>query len=61
MDPNGKSFQEKIEFPRSILERAEQGRAIKYIGLGWIEHSKDNQRREEGLNKRKERILDRIG
>ena len=35
MDPNGKLFEAKLEVPRSGVERSEEGRAIKQIGLGW--------------------------
>ena len=45
MDPNGKLFEEKSEVPRIGVERSEQGRAIKHIGLGWIDQSKENHRR----------------
>ena len=47
MDPNGKLFQARSEFPRSRLERSEQGRASKQIGLGWSDQIEENQRRAE--------------
>ena len=36
MHRNGKLFEAKIEFTRSGMDRAEQVRAIKQIGLDWI-------------------------
>ena len=52
IDTNDKLFKAKLEVLRSILAREEQGRESKRIGLGWSDHSKDNQRKVE--------ILDRI-
>ena len=43
MYPNGKLFKDKIEFPRSREERAEQGRANDQIVLGWSEQSREDQ------------------
>ena len=43
MDPNGRLFWATSEVLMRRVERAEQGRAIKQIGLGWSEQSKDNQ------------------
>ena len=40
VDPNGVFLIERLEFPKSGVERAEQGRASKHIGLGWSEQSK---------------------
>ena len=42
------------------MEREEQGRASEHIGLGWINQSKENQRRAEWVYKREVRILDWI-
>ena len=41
--PNGNLFKAKFEFPRSGVEREDQVRASKQIGLGWSEQSKDSQ------------------
>ena len=47
MFTNGNLFQEKLEVPRSGVDRAYQGRVIKQIILGCSEQSKENQRRTE--------------
>ena len=43
------------------MERAEQGRAIGQIGLGWSEQSKYNQSRSELVDQIEVRILYQIG
>ena len=43
MDPNGKLFLVKLEVLRSGGEREDKGRVSKHIGLGWSDHSKENQ------------------
>ena len=52
MDPNGRFFLEKPEAPRSEVDRAEQGRAINQIGLGWSDQSKENNSRAELVDQR---------
>ena len=43
------------------VERADQGRAQNKIGLGWVEQSKDNQRRAYLEDKIEARRLYQIG
>ena len=40
MDPNGKFFKEKLEVTRVLVDRSEQGRASKQIGLGCSDQRK---------------------
>ena len=42
------------------MERAEQVREIRKIGLGWSDHSKGKQIRTERVDKREVIILDQI-
>ena len=43
------------------MDREEQGRATKQIGLIWSEESKDNQSIADLVDQRDVKILDRIG
>ena len=60
LDPNGKLFLAKLEVPKSGVERSEQGKASENIGLGLIDHRKENQSIAEWLDQIEVRKLDRI-
>ena len=43
MYPNGNLFEEKMEVPRTGVDRKEQGRAIKRIGLDWCDQIREDK------------------
>ena len=45
MFTNGNLFQEKLEVPRSGVDRADQGRVRKQIGLDWSDWIRECQSR----------------